>query len=363
MTKADQMVHVPEIFLESRRIKRVLICQLRQIGDVLLSTVPIQLLAKKFPGVEIHVMTEAKCAPILENNPDIAKVWPIDKRALDTLLKEVRYYWRVAREDFDIVVDFQQMPRCRWVVAFSRAPYRLSYQPPWYNRPLYTHTVRPLEGYAAMAKSSVLLPLGIHWGGERPKLVLTDMEQAWAQEYLAGLGVRGADKLISVDPTHRRPTREWPAASFGETMALAANTDHMIKFLLLFGPGEEQQVQNVLDQAREFGVPPERMILPERVLTLREMAACISRAALHFGNCSSPRHIAVAVGTPSFVVLGATSSSWTFPSPEHADIAANVFCQPCNKNSCPETVCLSALKSEKVAHLLIEHLDAHGNWI
>lgn len=94
------------------------------------------------------------------------------------LPQEVAWYWHVARTGYDLVVDFQQLPRCRWVVAFSGAPVRLSYTPPWYTSLLYTHSSDMLDGYSAMSKASVLRPLGIEWNGERPRVYLTGEEHA-----------------------------------------------------------------------------------------------------------------------------------------------------------------------------------------
>lgn len=44
--------------LDPAKIKKILVCQLRQIGDVMLSTPVAELLAQKFPDAEIHYFTE-----------------------------------------------------------------------------------------------------------------------------------------------------------------------------------------------------------------------------------------------------------------------------------------------------------------
>ena len=60
--------------------KRILVCQLRQIGDVVLATPSIELLKRRYPDAEIHLLTEKKCAPLLEHNPHLSKVWALDKK-------------------------------------------------------------------------------------------------------------------------------------------------------------------------------------------------------------------------------------------------------------------------------------------
>lgn len=337
--------------------RKILICQLRQIGDVILMTPLLELLKKRYPESELHVLTEKKCVPILEHNPYCDVIWPIDKKELTSLWKEVRYYRRVAAQTFDLVVDLQQIPRCRWVVCFSKAPVRLTRTPPWYNRWLYTHWVEPEKGYASAEKAGILSPLGIAWQGERPRLVLTPEEKQQAANHLASLGLLPGQTLIAVDPTHRRITRRWPAAHYAKLLELAATLRPDLRFLLLFGPGEEDIVAEIASLSG--GAP--HLLPAGRLLSLREMAACIETASMLIGNCSSPRHMAVALGTPTLTIQGATSSGWIFPSSEHGWVGKDIGCRPCNKNSCDIGIpCLKNLTPEEVLPVFLDRLTAYG---
>ncbi len=331
--------------------KRILVCQLRQIGDVVLTTPALELLRRRYPHAELHLLTEKKCASLLEHNPNLDNIWKLDKKALPSLLHEVAWYWKVARTGYDLVVDFQQLPRCRWVVAFSGAAVRLSYTPPWYTSLLYTHSADMLDGYSAMSKASVLRPLGIEWNGERPRIWLTDEEHAFARALLAHGGLSSGQRLVTLDPTHRQPTRRWPLAQYAGLVRMLVERDPALRFLPFWGPGEEAEIREL-----ERLCPAGSLLLPERMLSLREMAACIAEASLHIGNCSAPRHIAVAVGTPSLTVLGSTSPAWTFPAPEHRHVALNLPCQPCNRNRCSDPRCLTGLEPACVADKALELL-------
>ena len=346
--------------LQPESVKRILVCQLRQIGDVLLTTPSIELLAKRFPKAEMHVFTEKKCVPMLANNPYVHTLWTVDKKKLPTLLHEFAFYRKVTANHFDLVVDFQQLPRCRAVVALSGAPVRLSFPPRWYLRPLFTHWTRPEPAYAAAYKAGILKPLGIQWQGERPRLYLTDAEKAASLSLLDSLGL-GGKRFISVDSTHRHPTRRWPARYYALLLDMIAERVPDLFFFLPYGPGEEGEVRELREMCRR----PQRVIIPPSMLDLRQLAGCISQAALQLGNCSSPRHMAVALDVPTFTILGATGNGWSFPSPEHRIIQAKQLmdmpCQHCNKNSCELGVpCLKKLEPQIVFPFLMEHLLKYG---
>ena len=335
--------------------KKILVCQLRQLGDVVLATPSVELLAQRFPEAELHFFTEKKCLPLLANNPHIHTVWALDKKKLRTLAHELAWYWHVARQGFDLVVDFQQLPRIRWVVGFSGAKVRLSYHAPWYTRFLYTHTGVPKGGYAAATKASMLEPLGIQWQGQAPRLYVTEREKKAADAYLQALGLTQGQRLLTIDPTHRRSTRRWPLAQYAALMDGLAARYPDIRFLPLWGPGEDKEIR----QLEALCACKPAILDASKLLSLREMAAVLARAALHVGNCSAPRHMAVAVGTPTCVALGATSHEWTFPSPLHKSLAAGLACQPCNQNTCPhDFACLKALKPEDMLEACAALLEA-----
>ena len=335
--------------------KKILVCQLRQIGDVILMTPLLELLKKRYPDSAVHVLTEKKCVPVLEGNPYLDRVWPVDKGELSNLWKEVAYYRKVAAEGFDLVVDLQQTPRCRWVVFFSRASVRLTRTPPWYTRWLYTHWVEPERGYASAMKASLLSPLGIAWRHERPLLALTAEERENARAHLASLGLQPGQTLVAVDPTHRRETRRWPAEHYARLLEMAAAERPTLRFQLLFGPGEE----SVVEEIASLSASTAHLLPAGRLLSLREMAACIAEADMLLGNCSAPRHMAVAVGTPTLTVQGSTSAGWVFPSPEHGCIARDLECRPCNRNTCDKGVeCLVGLRPETVLPEFLTRLDA-----
>jgi heptosyltransferase-2/heptosyltransferase-3 len=237
----------------------------------------------------------------------------------------------------------------------SKAKVRLTYKPPWYNRVLYTHWSTPPPCYAATHKVALLGHLGITWNQERPKIFLNKSEIRDAKKFLTEHGVTKDNILITIDPTHRRPTRRWPTKHYAKLIAMISELRSDVRFLLLCGPGEE----NVLQTIVQFQNNVKTCILPNKVLSLREMAAIIHQADHHIGNCSAPRHFAVAVGTPSTTILGSTSTKWTYPDPmKHTHIRKGLSCQPCNKDICPKgnIECLNQLKPSEIIDFIMQRL-------
>jgi ADP-heptose:LPS heptosyltransferase len=288
----------------------------------------------------------------LRRNPHIDVFHLLDKTELSSPPRRWAWYRRVAAHGYDLLVDFQQLPRCRILTRLSRAPVRLSFPAPWYRPLLYTHQVTPLPGYAAAAKVSLLSPFGVVWRGEPPAIRLDGAERKAARDLLASLGLRDGQRLITVDSTHRRDSKRWPAARYAGLIDLLAGALPDVRFLLLRGPGEEEEacaLQRAVSR-------PERVLLPAGPPNLRLSAACVERAALHVGNCSAPRHIAVAVGTPSLVIPGASGPEWRYPDPRHRELRPPLPCRPCRRTSCPSPACLELVTPQAVAGVALEML-------
>lgn len=336
--------------------RKILVCQLRQIGDVVLSTPSVSLLHRKFPNAEIHILTEGKCAQVFENNPAVSHVWPIVKNELKNPLKALAFYRKVGKAGYDLVVDFQQLPRCRWVMFFCDAPIKLTYNPPWYNRWLYTHWPAHIPGgYAAKYKAGVLTPLGIEWNEDKPEIHVTEAERKNANDCLTKLGISENEIIITVDPSHRRETRRWPSEHYAKLIKLISEKRADIKFFILYGPGEKELAEKV----KLISGLGTKCVMLDKPGSLRLMAALIKRAVLHIGNCSAPRHFAVGVGTPSITMPGSSSSAWTFPSDQHEEVVPNLECQPCGSESCKrgDIACLKDLKPETVLLRVLNKLQ------
>ncbi len=337
--------------------RRILLCQLRQIGDVVLLTPSIHMLKKRYPEAALDVFTEKKCAPVLANNPAVAHVWALDRKL--SLLDTLRFYRHVGtgggQGRYDMIIDFQQLPRIRWTLALSDAKVKFSYPPPWYNLPFYTHWAPGSGPYAAKCKAGILTNgLGIAWNNDPPRIYLSEAERQRAAELLELWGVGQGDTLVTLDATHRRVSRCWPAGHYAGLMRLVSQARPDVRFLLLYGPGELEVVRQV---AQEAGLGA-RSIVPQEMLSLREMAAVQERARLHLGNCSSPRHFAVAVGTPTLTVRGSTSNAWTYPGPGQEDICLGLPCQPCREGGCPNALrCLTELTPEMVLPRALKLLE------
>jgi ADP-heptose:LPS heptosyltransferase len=82
--------------------RAVVAVRLRALGDLVLSTAAFRSLALGHPDAELHVVTEPRFASLLEEQPGIARVWPLARTVADT----VRVSRALRRLAPQLAVDF-----------------------------------------------------------------------------------------------------------------------------------------------------------------------------------------------------------------------------------------------------------------
>ncbi|MBU2572536.1 MAG: glycosyltransferase family 9 protein [Elusimicrobia bacterium] len=267
--------------------KRLLLIVFKGIGDVLLTTPLIRALKKRYPAAEIFFLTKKPSEKILINNPLVSGIIIRGQGALK----------RIRALKLDTIVDFMRSAPSGWYTRLSGAKRRIAFHYPlgflFYNiMPDYCD-----RGYTVYNRLQLLEPLDVKDGDIALDMNFTGENAEKADAFLAaGNLAPDKDLIVTFDITSPRGHRMWPGEKFA-ALADALNEKLGAKIIFLSGPGELNYVENAMASAA-------RAHLLAAGLDLLDLAALFKRVKLHVGATSSPMHIAVSQGTPTFTVYG-----------------------------------------------------------
>jgi len=328
---------------------RILLIQLRYMGDVLLCTPAVRAARTAHPGARLEFLTDALGADVLAGNPHLDEVitWRSGLRAELRLARELR------RRCYDLSVDFHSAPRSARFTLAAGAPRRLGVQGRGPRNRAYTDLV-PKQGrevYVAVQKLGVLAPLGVEPGGRDLSLQISvgEAERARVAELWARHALEG-ERVVAVSAVALHAFKQWGAGRWARVADALAAAGYRV--LLTRGPGEEEQLHAVT-RAMPGAAPP-----TAAPATLRELAAIYERCALWVGNDGGPKHVAVAAGTPTLTVIrSGLGRTWTEVEAGHRFVegplrpACARGCRRCASEGCLAAISPEAVLSQAAAML------------
>ena len=315
------------------------------IGDVLFTTPVIKALKRQYADSFIGYWSNSRVKPILENLPQINKVFALSRGDLKKIYQESFFkgLWNalkltreIKKEHFDICLDFSLDHRYSLLAKIIGIRKRVGFNYKGRGRFLTEcfdldgyHDKHVVEYYAGLLK---LLNIPV----DNKNLFLTVLlnDELKAKNMLAAAGIQKTDCVIGVFPGaggswgKDAAIKHWPAPKFAQV------ADKLIeKFgakVVILGDESERKIAEVI----VHGMANKPIDLVGKT-GLKVLPAVIKNCNLLITNDGGPMHMAVALGTKSVSVFGPVSEVAYGPYPpseEHVVLKWDIECRPCYKN-------------------------------
>lgn len=302
--------------------RRTLFVRYERIGDMIMATGLIRVLAQSLAGHRVDVLANASTAPVLEGNPHVGRVFTIDRKSWSSYLTVGR---QLRAQGYEVIVDgrinnppiFTSTPL---LMLASRAPFRIGVEG-GNNDLIYNVRVRAYDRSTPYIEGSrsLAVPFGIDidsvdW---QPEIFLsvTERDAARVQWRAAARAGRKAmpdsderrdqreggggkassnAKRLLVNLSASEPKRRWPDDRFLEVLRYVRATYPQMPIVVIGLPSEWESVQRVaaLVNAHPVATP-----------LLREALALVGTSDVVFTPDTSISHAASAFRKPSVVLL------------------------------------------------------------
>lgn len=342
---------ISERFATPALMRRILLIQLGDIGDVVWFLPALRAVRRGCPEAEVSVLVREGNGALLAAEVAPPRIFEVRKGKgglAKRILSSLRLVRDLRRARFDVVFDLRGDERGGYTAFATGAPLRAGLYFPSLSGPrnhLFTHLVvagpEPLAVGAADQSLHVLRAFGIETDDAIPRLRLSAEVRSRAREILAGQGISGWGQgasgerpgarnrdWVTVNPFSRWTYKEWDLKKWArlidwlwQSCGLAA---------VIVGSAGEREQAAVL--AREC---TGRVFNLAGATTLAELAGVLEQSRLHVGVDSAAPHIAAAVGTPTVTIYG--PSDWRYWAPRgegHRLVVPEMPCAPCGKKGC-----------------------------
>ena len=336
------------------------------IGDVLFTTPVIKALKAYYLESFIGYWSNIRVKPVLENNPQINKIFSGSRGDLKKIYQEsflkglwqaLKLVWNIKKEHFDICLDFSLDHRYSLLAKIIGIKKRIGFNYKGRGRFL-TNRVdidgysnkHVVEYYLELLKFLDLVP-----GDKNLYLGVSSASELKARNILSGIGVEESDLVIGIAPGaggswgKDAAYKHWPALKFAQVADMLIN-QLKVKIVIL-GDESERAIADVILHA--MANKPIDLVGKTDLETL---PAIIKNCNLLITNDGGPMHMAVALGVKTVSVFGPVSELVYGPFPygnKHLVLKWDISCRPCYKNFrlpiCDkDRECLKSVSADKV---------------
>ncbi len=314
---------------------KLAIVKLSALGDIVHAMIVLQYIKKNMPNINIDWFTEEKFAEVLQNNPDINRIYKV--RLKSNKLGFLKEYKKLKKlPTYDLAIDLQGLIKSavvskilsKNVIGFDKNSLRESLASVFYTK---SFAIAYEENIMIRNMSLICMALNFNMPNIRDK-----------KAFLYANSNIDIKPILLICIGSSWESKVYPKESYIKII----NSLNVKTFIAWGNESEKQSAKLVCKQTKA-------KILPK--LNLDELKKVVQNSNLVIGSDSGPTHMAWALNTPSITIYGPTPSQRnTFET----DINLTVDCgkivdvKALNKND----FCIKNIKPEKIVNLAKELL-------
>jgi len=297
---------------------KIAIVKLSAMGDIIHAMVALQYIKDKNPSLHIDWIVEQGFAKVLEGNPHIDNILPVnlkaikkDKKEIFSQIKRVKAY---AKNNYDMVIDAQGLLKSAITAkflgknraGFSKDSIREGVASYFYNMKVdIAYDANTIDRNAKVMSE----PLGIKITSRmilEKEPFLYYLEAKEIEEYLS---VKKKNVVFVIGSTWE--SRNYPKEKFAEiSNALEEN------ILITWGSDKEKSRAEWIAKHSKFAT-----VLPK--INVNALKAVIAKSDLLIGNDTGPTHMAWGLNIPSITIFGPTPVNRVYETPINKVVKSN----------------------------------------
>ena len=332
----------------------ILLLQLGDIGDVVLSFPCVRALKETYPEANVVVAVREKAAELIEMCPWADGVISVGKSSgnlCQQLNHQVKFITKLHRYRFDMAIDMRTGTRGAVLAYLSGAPRRIAFYAEdgklWRNR-VFTDLKKPAPTpnmHVIDFHLELLASFGIVPENKEPEIVIPEDIQQVAAELLLKEKIPAKLSIVAIQPFSLWSYKEWAPEKFAELISWIRK-EYDLPVVITGGPDEREKAANLMNRCGE-GVYNLAGKTP-----IGTYAALLQACSLLISVDSAGPHIAAAVGTPTVTIYGpAAPKAWAPRGGRHRVVQKDLPCVPCLQTGCNGSMvsrCIEELSVDEV---------------
>jgi heptosyltransferase-2 len=282
---------------------KVLVIQIKMIGDVLASTVICEAIKKVHPESQVHYLIQKNTFAVVENNPFIDKVLFFDSKEHKGLSGLINYGKGLRKENYSHIIDAYGKWESIIPTYFSKASIRIGIQK-WYTPYFYTKTVPTITQGNATAIEFRLSLANAAFELKKvsdllPKIYLKPEEIEHAKSSIQ-TALDTSRKIFMISVLGSGQNKSLPNEYMAQTLdIIASNTNAQLLFNYM--PNQQDEAKKIYNHCQK--ATKEKIVFDFYTKGLRDFIAVLSQCNALIGNEGGAVNMAKALQVPTFTIF------------------------------------------------------------
>ena len=323
---------------------KILIVLPNWLGDAVMATPAIELLAKYYPKAIFTFVGSFVSIEALKHHPKCQKaVVDETKKASNRFLATYRFAKELG--EFDLALTFRSQLHSSLLLRFTGTVISIA-RSSWHSTFLLSHTPKiPINQHLVKQYASLAMANTERWDGKISPLKLYIEPKKFKKPVM---GINGGATYGSA--------KRWYPKRFAE---VAKAFCHRFDIIIFGGPNEVEMAKETERHLLAYGVHNYTNLAGKT--TIDELCANIGGCSLFITNDSGPMHVAAAYQIPTVAVFGPTrhkeTSQWM--NKKSKIVRHEMECSPCMKRECPlkHHECMKSITAFEVIEAVKEILE------
>jgi len=296
--------------ISSKQQYKICIVKLSAMGDIIHAMVALQFIKQAFPNAQIDWIVEEGFKSVLENNPDIDNILPINLKSIKKnkteIFSQIKLLNQYGKNNYDIVIDAQGLLKSAIaakivggrivnskIVGFDKDSIRESISSWFYDETVYIgYDQNTIDRNVKV----ICEPFGIKVSSEE---IIAKKQFLFSNSKVEHLQKKY--HLFVIGST-------WESRNYPKEKFVDIANSLKIHTYIVWGSKEEEEKALWMEKNSEY-----LEILPRG--NLNDLKAVIQNTQLLIGNDTGPTHMAWGLNVPSITIFGPTPINRVYTTP------------------------------------------------
>ncbi|MBI5345828.1 MAG: glycosyltransferase family 9 protein [Chlamydiae bacterium] len=337
--------------------KRILVCNIAHLGDVIIATAILPILKQKFGDCHIGFLTSSASKVVIEGHKLINVIHEFNHFRLNrgnNLLKKIfqhiqskkKVIKELKEESYDIAIDlYYFFPNSISIIAKAKIPMRIGYTSGGFG-PLLTHSLdwSMKDHYVGFYHLQLLKFLDINFENYKPKPNLSEVKEI-VKDRVEGKILEKGYVIFHLGSGHH--LKEWPLEKY------KAVTKKLVKkgINIIFTGKGEQENKNINEVIQD----EKRCLNLCDKLSWAEFAFLVKKAKVILCVDTAINHLTTALDVTTVCLYSGINNfhHWRYPSENNIALMKTLSCTFCyNNKGCEKMSCIRDISVEAVYETL-----------